>query len=102
MITGRGDVVDRVVGLEVGADDYIAKPFNLREVLARVRTVLRRARPAGAAPEPAAEALRFEGWTIEPARRRVTAPDGPFPTVMPPAATWGQARAAMRVRMSSS
>ena len=49
MVTGRADVIDKVVGLEVGADDYIAKPFNLREVLARVRTVLRRARPPGPA-----------------------------------------------------
>ena len=46
MLTGRDDVTDRVVGLEVGADDYIAKPFHLREVLARVRSVLRRHRPA--------------------------------------------------------
>src|SRR3954470_9698417 len=78
MVTGRADVIDKVVGLEVGADDYIAKPFNLREVLARVRTVLRRARPAGAGPEAAgaAEVLRFEGWVVEPAKRRVTAPDG--------------------------
>ncbi len=75
LVTGRADVIDKVVGLEVGADDYIAKPFNLREVLARVRTVLRRARP----PAPPAEAeptLEFEGWTVEPAKRRVRAPDG--------------------------
>jgi DNA-binding response OmpR family regulator len=75
MVTGRGDVVDRVVGLEVGADDYIAKPFNLREVLARVRTVLRRARPS-APPAEAGPTLEFEGWTVEPAKRRVRAPDG--------------------------
>src|SRR3546814_15338519 len=49
MLTGRSDMVDRVVGLEVGADDYIAKPFHLREVLARVKTVLRRLRPAATA-----------------------------------------------------
>ena len=42
MLTGRSDMVDKVVGLEVGADDYIAKPFHLREVLARIRSVLRR------------------------------------------------------------
>ena len=42
MLTGRDDVIDRIVGLEVGADDYIAKPFHLREVLARIRTILRR------------------------------------------------------------
>jgi DNA-binding response OmpR family regulator len=77
MITGRGDVIDRVAGLELGADDYIAKPFHLREVLARIRTVLRRAptaAPAGTAP--AEPVFRFEGWTVEPTRRRVTAPDG--------------------------
>jgi two-component system, OmpR family, response regulator len=75
MVTGRADVIDKVVGLEVGADDYIAKPFNLREVLARVRTVLRRARPS-APPAGAEPTLEFEGWTVEPAKRRVRAPDG--------------------------
>ncbi len=54
MITGKGDTIDRVVGLELGADDYIAKPFQLREVLARVRAVLRRygAAEAAVAPSP--------------------------------------------------
>lgn len=80
MVTGRDDVIDRVAGLEVGADDYIAKPFHLREVLARIRTVLRRM--PGPQPEPARAAnagrplLRFEGWTVDPAKRQVTAPDG--------------------------
>lgn len=83
MVTGRGDVIDRVVGLEVGADDYVAKPFELREVLARVRTVLRRTRspelargvgPASAGP--GGEVLRFEGWELDVGRRRATAPDG--------------------------
>jgi two-component system, OmpR family, response regulator len=45
MLTGKGDLIDRVVGLETGADDYIPKPFELREVLARIRTVMRRAGP---------------------------------------------------------
>jgi two-component system OmpR family response regulator len=85
MVSGRDDVIDRVAGLEVGADDYIAKPFHLREVLARARSVLRRrARPgaASAAGEPgpgkgdAGEVFRFEDWTVEPAMRRVTGPDG--------------------------
>ena len=51
MVTGAGEVVDRVVGLEVGADDYLAKPFDLRELLARMKSVLRRARrtPGGRA-----------------------------------------------------
>ena len=51
MVTGRGDVIDRVAGLEVGADDYISKPFHVREVVARVRSVLRRA-GAGATGNP--------------------------------------------------
>jgi two-component system phosphate regulon response regulator OmpR len=85
MITGRGDVIDCVAGLEIGADDYIAKPFHLREVLARVRSVLRRrVRPgaasaadkSGSGSDDAGEVVRFEGWTVEPTKRRVTGPDG--------------------------
>jgi two-component system response regulator CpxR len=52
MLTARGDDVDRIVGLELGADDYLPKPFNPRELVARIRAVLRRARPAGPAHEP--------------------------------------------------
>lgn len=77
MITGRGDVIDRVAGLELGADDYIAKPFHLREVLARIRTVLRRVQPAmGDDAGPAEPTFHFEGWLVEPNKRRATAPDG--------------------------
>ena len=80
MLTGRSDMVDRVVGLEVGADDYIAKPFHLREVLARVKTVLRRLRPAAPAPAStgvaAEDKLRFEGWCLNRSRRELTAADG--------------------------
>ena len=79
MITGKDDVIDRVVGLEVGADDYITKPFHLREVIARVRSVLRRAAPREVAPMPAAANLpepladeglqyRFDGMTAVPDR----------------------------------
>ena len=50
MLTGKGDAIDRVVGLELGADDYLAKPFELRELLARVRAVLRRTAAAEASP----------------------------------------------------
>jgi DNA-binding response OmpR family regulator len=76
MLTGRDDVTDRVVGLEVGADDYIAKPFHLREVLARVRSVLRRRRPASASVEvPAAELVEFEGWRLDLGRRQLLSPD---------------------------
>ena len=77
ILSGKGDTIDRVVGLEIGADDYIAKPFHLREVLARIKTVLRRS-GAKAAAEPAAPAgcLSFEGWRIDPAKRELTAPQG--------------------------
>src|SRR5204862_3349367 len=58
IVTGRGDSVDKVVGLEVGADDYVTKPFDLRELLARVKAVLRRLVPGAAAPPaPAAAAV---------------------------------------------
>ncbi|MBZ9937764.1 response regulator [Mesorhizobium sp. BR1-1-16] len=77
MLTGRDDVVDRIVGLEVGADDYIAKPFHLREVLARIKTVLRRRAPAQRVSEVSAgRPIRFDGWELDIERRRVVRPDG--------------------------
>jgi len=81
MLTGRDDVMDRVVGLEIGADDYISKPFHLREVLARVRSVLRRriAAPVtggAAAAGEAGERYRFEGWSLDLGRRELTASSG--------------------------
>jgi DNA-binding response OmpR family regulator len=105
IVTGRGDAVDKVVGLEVGADDYVTKPFDLRELVARVKAVLRRlapgpgaaavvapARPgSGAAPgltsggqpgeivhdlSAGRERLHFEGWTVDVSARRVIGPDG--------------------------
>ncbi|RVL06438.1 response regulator [Sinorhizobium meliloti] len=77
MLTGRDDVVDRVVGLEVGADDYIAKPFHLREVLARVRGVLRGRQPqASATVDLASEVYSFEGLRLDIARRQLTSDDG--------------------------
>ena len=79
MLTARGDVMDRVVGLELGADDYLPKPFEPRELVARLQTVLRRRKPAApvattpvGAPDPAAHELRFEGLTIDTARRSVS------------------------------
>jgi DNA-binding response OmpR family regulator len=82
IVTGRGDAVDKVVGLEVGADDYVTKPFDLRELLARIKAVLRRLEPPPpAADAPAATAaagglLRFAGWTLDPAARRLTDAQG--------------------------
>jgi len=83
MISGKGDMIDRVVGLELGADDYIAKPFHMREVLARIRAVLRRyAGPTvepGKAAEPTEERsprYTFDGWTLDPGRRELKTPEG--------------------------
>jgi two-component system OmpR family response regulator len=75
IVTGRGDAVDKVVGLEVGADDYVTRPFDLRELLARIKAVLRRltAAPAAATPAPAAKASRlgFAGWQLDLGARQL-------------------------------
>lgn len=77
VLSGRGEAVERVVGLELGADDYITKPFDLRELLARIRSVLRRtAAPPPPAQEDARVTLRFAGFVLDPAARRLLAPDG--------------------------
>ena len=68
MLTTRADVIDRIVGLEVGADDYIAKPFEMRELLARIRAVLRRTRTPPAAPEPAIAPLDYVDALWAPGR----------------------------------
>jgi two-component system phosphate regulon response regulator PhoB len=67
MLTAKSDEVDRVVGLEIGADDYVSKPFSPKELVARVRAVLRRARP-----EPAPRVLSQNAVTLDPARHLVT------------------------------
>ena len=84
IVTGRGESVDRVVGLELGADDYVTKPFDLRELLARVRSVLRRSattRSADASVVPAAaETIRFAGFRLDAAARELATSDGtPIP-----------------------
>jgi len=80
MLTAVAEDTDRIIGLEMGADDYLPKPFNPRELLARIRAILRRAEdraPVAAAAEPDAEiALAFDGWTIQPGRRQVLDPSG--------------------------
>jgi two-component system OmpR family response regulator len=78
MLTAMSEETDRIVGLELGADDYVAKPFNPRELLARIRAVLRRAsgESATGAKEPPPKSVSFSGWTLEPARRRLLNPDG--------------------------
>ncbi len=76
MLTAMGDATERIVGLELGADDYLAKPFEPRELLARIRAVLRRYESAGPARESLADSLHFAGWMLNPARRRLTSADG--------------------------
>jgi two-component system, OmpR family, response regulator len=77
LLTARGDETDRVVGLELGADDYVAKPFNPRELLARIRAALRRAAMVSASPPEAfADRFRFAGWTLDTARRTLVSPAG--------------------------
>src|SRR5713101_2284695 len=79
IITGhRRDDIDRVVGLELGADDYLTKPFNLRELLARVRAVLRRFDIGHAAParDPERGRFRFSGWQLDRKSRQLTDPAG--------------------------
>lgn len=75
MLTGKGDAIDRVVGLELGADDYLAKPFELRELVARVRAVLRR---SAASPQPTASehGYAFEDWIFDIPRRSLSRATG--------------------------
>jgi len=78
MLTAMGEETDRIVGLELGADDYMAKPFNPRELLARIRAVLRRAQGGGDAGggDEGGGTLRFAGWVLETSRRRLLNPQG--------------------------
>lgn len=75
MLTGKDDVLDRIVGLELGADDYMAKPFHLREVLARVRTIIRRRNVVKSARPEEEDRISFEGWTLDLGRRELTTPE---------------------------
>jgi two-component system OmpR family response regulator len=86
IVTGRGDAIDKIVGLEIGADDYVTKPFDLRELAARIKAVLRRLAPAAesATPAPTASAgnpaarerFRFAGWEFDTAARKLVDPQG--------------------------
>ena len=77
MLTARGEEADRIVGIEMGADDYLVKPFNPRELLARIKSILRRTRalPPNLRPE-STRCLSFAGWCLDTATRVLTAPDG--------------------------
>jgi DNA-binding response OmpR family regulator len=78
IVSGRLDEADRVMALELGADDYLTKPFSSRELLARIRALLRRAAAsaAGAGRKFDARAYRFDGWELNMGSRRLTSPDG--------------------------
>lgn len=76
MLTAMGEEIDRIVGLEIGADDYVAKPFNPRELLARIRAVLRRTASAGPSAPEQEGVIRFQGWRLDPSGRTLTDPEG--------------------------
>ncbi|UOR15899.1 response regulator [Qipengyuania aquimaris] len=75
LLTAKGEAMDRIIGLEIGADDYVTKPFEPRELVARIRSVLRRSERSGPAPSEDL-AYSFEGWTLDPLKRRLTDPEG--------------------------
>lgn len=75
MLTALGTDTDRIVGLEIGADDYLVKPFNPRELLARINAVLRRTRGTEAAAGPG-HLAQFDGWSLDTRRRELSNPDG--------------------------
>lgn len=77
MLTARGEPLDRILGLEMGADDYLPKPFEPRELFARIRSVLRRTQaPHQGHPQPSAQRARFAGWTMDFTARHLINPDG--------------------------
>ncbi|HEV8679382.1 MAG TPA: response regulator [Stellaceae bacterium] len=77
ILTGRGETVDRIIGLEMGADDYLPKPFHLRELLARVKSVLRRVHGrTSEAPRSARSRVRFAGWHLDLSSRELLSPAG--------------------------
>ena len=76
MLSGKGETVDKIVGLEVGADDYITKPFDQRELLARVRTILRRTIQSESRDDSLPSAIRFRGFTMNLEAHELVSPDG--------------------------
>ena len=79
-LTAKGEAMDRIVGLEIGADDYVVKPFEPRELVARIRSVLRRANKGSTPARDEDAHYEFDGWLLDPLKRRLTDPEG---TVVP-------------------
>lgn len=75
LLTAKGEPMDRIVGLEIGADDYVVKPFEPRELVARIKSVLRRSARNGSSPQEDA-LYEFEGWRLDPVKRKLTDPQG--------------------------
>lgn len=76
LLTARGEATDRIVGLEMGADDYIVKPFEPRELVARIRSVLRRTPNIVSAGDTNDRLYLFEGWVLDPLKRKLIDPEG--------------------------
>jgi DNA-binding response OmpR family regulator len=79
VVSGKGDAADKIVGLEMGADDYLTKPFHLRELSARIKTVLRRTQKSMSVAPPAndtSKIIEFDGWTMNPGKFELISPEG--------------------------
>ena len=76
ILSARADETDRVLGLELGADDYVPKPFSTKELIARIRAVLRRRQPDWLQPQERQGLLRFEGWTLDVRKHELLSPEG--------------------------
>ncbi|MBV8851067.1 MAG: response regulator [Methylobacteriaceae bacterium] len=81
MLIAKGEEIDRIIGLEMGADDYLPKPFNPRELLARIRAVMRRKEFSTHQADGIAQGYAFAGWRLDPALRRLTDPQGAIVTL---------------------
>ena len=75
LLTAKGEAMDRIIGLEIGADDYVVKPFDPRELVARIKTVLRRGQRNGQRLDDEVSGYSFDGWKLDIIKRRLTDPD---------------------------